>query len=49
MKHISKEGLDFDTAFLKEALDEQKRELQRLSDATRVRISLANEDIVPAP
>lgn len=43
VKNISRERLDFDIAFLVEALEEQKAELRKLSKATGVHISPANE------
>lgn len=51
VKHIDRESLDFDTAFLMEFLEEHKKVL-RLSEATGVHISPANKDLeddVPAP
>lgn len=45
MKHIRKERLDFNTAFLEESLKEQMKELQRLSESVEVRISPAGEGL----
>ncbi|XP_022897829.1 stress response protein nst1-like [Olea europaea var. sylvestris] len=46
VKHIRRKRLGFDMGFFEEAVEEQKEELQRLSEATGVRISSANEDDV---
>ncbi|CAA3032113.1 Hypothetical predicted protein [Olea europaea subsp. europaea] len=44
IKHIRRERPNFNAAFLDEALEKKRKELQRLSEAARFRLSLANED-----
>lgn len=45
IKHIRRERPEFDVAFLEEALEEQRLELQKLSKEAGVRISPAEEDL----
>lgn len=45
VKHIRKERPEFDVVFLEESLEEQKKEVQRLSNEAKVQIFPAAEDI----
>lgn len=48
IRHIHRKRPRFDVAFLEEAVEEQKKEIQRLTEEAGVRISLAVEDAATA-